>query len=1258
MRFPAQLQHRESASSLYTTPTDNTTPKSNDYGSPGITHSSKAKNDISSIDKIHDENRNKLLITTGKQHLALYKILDEEQGVENKAFQKPSFINRPKDKQLQNIILMKDLLHNTNSVMNLPAYFGNDGISNINNNFSVSIPESLINQSKNTSHSSISPAGSFKLLNKGMASQSTSQSPSNNFLQLQKPHLSLQSRNNSTNSIKIKPLATNSDVKSGYKEFNHLVAVTNTSTTVSLYDINRLNSNSLFATIQEHTRTINSVDFHPQNSSAFIAGDMNGIAKIYDLRKLPNGSHSSSSSLSQMNSKTMSDMTIMTQQNDAIRDIKWNPVAPNIFATIHDSGTILKYDIRYTATPEKKISAHDGPGLCIHWAPANEGFHGTSASDSTGFYNNNHGNLSEYIASGGRDGKLCYWYMGDARPSLGIPESTIVVGESIYKLKFRPMGSFKHKSKFNGNGSTTPNNPIFGEKSDNIGVPNNNYDLNDMQVAISTKHPQMNSNITIYSPSRIHMPKHILATRASSTGFVWFDENHLFNVDKNNCINGFDLKKEPSMEENVGGKGLKWRDIEGDGLVFSMPIGVQSRYNSNNDVLIPNNNPLKNIEEANNDDDATIETSEKPFEHLQNETEEKQHGSSSLFERSATNSPGSLFMKQRSGLLKSSSFAPGSPIEAASQFNGLNNSHNNFIMNLKRQKKKQQQQHDSRNNSFNNSYSPIDRGGISPASSPFQQLINSHHNWTSVTSHNSNMSHMPLMEASSSIGLKKTNLNHSNQSLVYALNIPLILNELVSLNQNSFENNDTSQTTLSINKIYEKYDTSLVETFKHLAKNLSYANIQFIPLSKKTNFTSDKKEKVEIEKKEKLEREKIINDLGFHDDWLATAETHTNLDLACGSNGEQVSINLNNKNTSSEHKKNNSWQDDIREAEIKVSVADYEKLRKTCQSNSDEYFKINDLSKCKLWKLIQKSIDFHVQELLKKYEASDEDADVDFLMRTNFNDEAVADEDYDENDEENTPYTCNTDLESQNSLSKSNSFVSNLKHRASSSNYHGTSFKEQLESVTYLEDDEKKNRIKLKQAKNKTLGPAEMTELRSELLQNEKPWSLNNLLPYLYKQAQKTGDVLTSILLLLNFQQLVPLASKSNVKGAVYDFICLLHTYELFEVSAQLLKSCYFAKDILAITNNGIYGGGEDAKKHKHEDFPIETAPSDGISLSTISIDQTKSSVHICVFCEGKVYKNTTMLLKCGHVGHNECLSSWFSSMGSLCPSGCVGKLL
>jgi WD40 repeat protein len=1133
------------------------------YGTPGITHSVKINTDISSIDKIHDDSRrDRLLVTTGKYSLSLYKVIDSKQSDhETKPY--ASFIKKKEKRCLNDIILMKDLLHNdifnSNSSVSLNTTFNTGNMSNVdiyNSYLSVSIPKDSKSHGS-TANLSVSPQGSFKLLNHaGLSSNGSSPS-----IQLHNPHLTLQaSRNNSTNSIKSKTISTNSDVKTGYFSHNNIIAVTNTSTTVSLYDINRMEKNSLFGVIQEHTRTINSIDFHPLQSHSLLAGDMNGLVKIYDIRKIRTNSPQPL--------KNISDLTITTKQNDAIRDIKWHPTSSYSFATIHDSGTILKYDIRYPSQPEKKISAHDGPGLCIHWMP--EG--------------------SDFLASGGRDGKLCYWYMGDNRPSLGMPEVSINVGSSIDKLKFRPLGKNNKQMTFQ---------------------TQSGYSMNDHEVAISCPKDQSKNNITIYRPSQLYMPMKVLGTQKSTTGFVWFDENSMFSIDKGNCINGFDLHREPEMKDNLGGKGMMWRDIQGDGLVFAYPLGVKERYESVDTYLNGEYDILNEQDECDN------ETSEQAV----STTPQREIMSSSFgnvsFKNSFSKSPiisntnTSFLQRQRNNLImkdkrRMSINSPSRENVFTNNNDNIksNSSHNTFLMNLKKN---------------GNKKSPAlnDKPSVSEES-PLQHLMKSHNNWTSITSYNSIESNNTNGRVSTNSHISKTNSFNNlstistakkQSNVLYSLCLPLILDTLVNLEDENRSGSDNMR--MSTNALKLRFDP--VRRFKYLSRNLAYANVNY-DREEKVSVASNK----DIVDYEKAERERIIQNLGFHDDWIATTESKKNVNPIIKEGLKSESLKKSVKN---EKPKLN----------VKIYKEDYEKLKRMCEHNSKIYEELDDLSKAKVWKIIGKGVDYQLGLLLKKERDNKSNGEVVMADDPEYDDDvAIVESDID--------LQRDYELESSSSLSKTSSFVSSLKQRTSSV--------QQSRPSLSLINEKKKNLAKNNsKTQNDDISRKVMLFDTPEdlCLSTSKPWGLCKLVNNIHLHSLKIGDLLTSSLIVLNFHQILPYSINKtcDVRTSMHDFIDMLHKYELFDVSADLLKGCSLAKDIL---NNSNRNEGD--TEHTEN--------------SAMVIPEHSSQNKVCCYCESKILKNTVMLLQCGHVGHTECMSSWFGTdtNACLCPFGCIGKLI
>lgn len=331
--------------------------------------------------------------------------------------------------------------------------------------------------------------------------------------------------------------STISDVKSGFQNLNNYVAVCANSTSISVFDINN-NTNPLLTSLNEHKRSVNSFDFNMVQTNLLISGGQDGCAKIWDLR---------ANSAANLKNNGRCEININTAY-DSIRDIKWMPSysfdspvgnestpssinSGNIngttarsnsgykFASIHDSGVLLKFDLRQPQQFEKKINAHTGPGLCLNWHP----------------------NL-DYIVTGGRDGKCCLWYVGDRDPhstnyissNISVfPETTINFGSPITKLKFCPA---------------------YNEE------PHNS------SLAISSMGEE--AQVGIYSLARKYVPKNLLETSAASLGLVWWDSDNIFTIDKRNRINGWDLTKEPTVLENLPKNVTTWRDIEGNGLLF------------------------------------------------------------------------------------------------------------------------------------------------------------------------------------------------------------------------------------------------------------------------------------------------------------------------------------------------------------------------------------------------------------------------------------------------------------------------------------------------------------------------------------------------------------------------------------------------------------------------------------------------------------------------------------------------------------------
>ncbi|CEP64758.1 Rtc1p LALA0_S13e02344g [Lachancea lanzarotensis] len=356
-------------------------------------------------------------------------------------------------------------------------------------------------------------------------------------------HDYLQSTNDHgpSNARSFKKLSTISDVKTGFYNYRNYVATCGTSNSVSIYDINKAHANTgpLATVLSKHTRSINSVDFNMSQTSLIISGGQDGCVKVWDLRS--NDRH-----------RNKSDITI-NSGSDSVRDVKWQPTFDTIsydsvsgvanrghkFASIHDSGLLLTYDLRQPSQAENRINAHTGPGLCLSWHP-----------------------VYEYIMTGGRDGKCCLWNVSVRNPNLvGNPSA--------------------HQSNSFGSTNTllTPTysiNPTVTASDVMVNTahpltklkfrPSNVENVFNSVVALSSLGE--NSDVSLYSLSRPFVPKNVLTTTTPSCGFVWWDENFIFNIDKQNTITGWDLEREPTALDNLAKNVIGWRDIEGDGMLF------------------------------------------------------------------------------------------------------------------------------------------------------------------------------------------------------------------------------------------------------------------------------------------------------------------------------------------------------------------------------------------------------------------------------------------------------------------------------------------------------------------------------------------------------------------------------------------------------------------------------------------------------------------------------------------------------------------
>lgn len=366
---------------------------------------------------------------------------------------------------------------------------------------------------------------------------------------------SYNSQCNSLQSKRSRPIkfSTIADVKTGFQQYTNHVAICSNSTIISVYDISKRQSyeSAIVKSFAEHTRSINGFDFNMIRPHLILSGGQDGCLKIWDLRSNSAQKRSSGCDIN------------ITSTFGSIRDTKWMP-GYNFasyddkltremkshggykFASIHDSGAILTFDLRQPTQPEKKINAHTGPGLCINWHPH-----------------------QDYIVSGGRDGKCSLWYLGDKKPNDNNNSN-----DNGINMVSSPQLPNSYQNTYSNNNTASNLAVIYPETTINIGSPITKlkfrpyYDKNvyNSMLAISCMGDE--AQVSIHSLARRYIPKHILQTSASAVGLVWWDSNILFDIDRNNYVNGWDLSKEPTVLETLPKICTAWRDIEGYGFTY------------------------------------------------------------------------------------------------------------------------------------------------------------------------------------------------------------------------------------------------------------------------------------------------------------------------------------------------------------------------------------------------------------------------------------------------------------------------------------------------------------------------------------------------------------------------------------------------------------------------------------------------------------------------------------------------------------------
>jgi len=134
------------------------------------------------------------------------------------------------------------------------------------------------------------------------------------------------------------------------KQDSSLIATGATNGAVLAWDLNIAGRNKQLSVFNEHSRSINTICFHPLQTNLLLSGSAEPNIKMVDVRK-----------------KLCS--SVFETKSDGVRDIRCNPHDSSKFAVGTECGLIQLWDMRNPSKFMNSIIAHKGPIFCMDWHP-------------------------------------------------------------------------------------------------------------------------------------------------------------------------------------------------------------------------------------------------------------------------------------------------------------------------------------------------------------------------------------------------------------------------------------------------------------------------------------------------------------------------------------------------------------------------------------------------------------------------------------------------------------------------------------------------------------------------------------------------------------------------------------------------------------------------------------------------------------------------------------------------------------------------
>ncbi|RLV89753.1 Restriction of telomere capping protein 1 [Spathaspora sp. JA1] len=266
---------------------------------------------------------------------------------------------------------------------------------------------------------------------------------------------------------------------------------------ISIYKLTPSGKSKLANKLIDHKRTINSIDFIRDREDLLLSGSQDGSIKLWDLRVTSNN-------------KPIVTLQANNMHSDPIRACQYSPHSSHKLTvlSVHDSGALCKFDLRSTSStttsyyPDRKWNLHSGPALSLHIHPE-----------------------LEYVATAGRDQKICVFNYSDASQSGGAgnrasPEHMINTYGPIVKVRW---STYDTSSTTSGT-----KNQLF------------KYD-------IACSYLNDDSTVTVYNLKRKYIPKQIITSDSNKpiSNFLWAqNQQHvssLWCLTKSNVFTSYDL---------------------------------------------------------------------------------------------------------------------------------------------------------------------------------------------------------------------------------------------------------------------------------------------------------------------------------------------------------------------------------------------------------------------------------------------------------------------------------------------------------------------------------------------------------------------------------------------------------------------------------------------------------------------------------------------------------------------------------------------